>query len=32
MPDYVVTLESAWIIRDAKSLDDALGIAIAEAG
>jgi len=32
MPDYVVTLESAWIVKDAKSLDDALGIAIAEAG
>ncbi len=32
MPDYVVTLESAWIIRDAKSLDDAIGIAISEAG
>ena len=32
MPDYVVTLESAWIVKDARSLDDALGIAIAEAG
>jgi hypothetical protein len=32
VPDYVVTLESAWIVKDAKSLDDALGIAIAEAG
>ena len=32
MPDYVVTLESAWIIKDANSADDALGIAIAEAG
>jgi uncharacterized protein (UPF0212 family) len=28
MPDYLVTLESAWVIRDAKSLDDAIGIAI----
>ena len=32
MADYVVTLESAWIIKDARSADDALGIAIAEAG
>lgn len=32
MPDYLVTLESAWIIRDAKSLDDAIGIAVSEAG
>jgi uncharacterized protein (UPF0212 family) len=32
MPDYLVILESAWIIRDVKSLDDAVGIAISEAG
>lgn len=32
MPDYNVTLESAWIIKDVKSLDDAIGIAISEAG
>jgi uncharacterized protein (UPF0212 family) len=32
MPDYLVVLESAWIIRDVKSLDDAVGIAISEAG
>jgi uncharacterized protein (UPF0212 family) len=32
MPDYLVILESAWIVRDAKSLDDAVGIAISEAG
>jgi uncharacterized protein (UPF0212 family) len=32
MPDYLVTLESAWIVRDTKSLDDAIGIAISEAG
>ncbi|NYT05036.1 MAG: DUF555 domain-containing protein [Methanomicrobiales archaeon] len=32
MPDYAVILESAWIIKDAKTLDDAIGIAIAEAG
>ena len=27
-----MTLESAWIVRDVKSLDDAIGIAISEAG
>ncbi len=32
MPDYVVVLESAWLIKDVKSLDDAVGIAISEAG
>ncbi|MFA5236285.1 MAG: DUF555 domain-containing protein [Methanoregula sp.] len=32
MPDYLVTLESAWYIKEAKSLDDAIGIAISEAG
>jgi len=32
MPDYIVTLESAWVLRDVKSLDDAIGIAISEAG
>ena len=32
MPDYNVTLESAWVIKDVKSLDDAIGIAISEAG
>jgi uncharacterized protein len=32
MPDYTVTLESAWLIKDVKSLDDAIGIAISEAG
>ncbi len=32
MTDYLVTMESAWIVRDVKSLDDAIGIAISEAG
>jgi hypothetical protein len=32
MPDYLVTLESAWIIKDVKSMDDAVSIAISEAG
>ena len=32
MPDYLVILESAWTIRDADSVDDAISIAISEAG
>jgi len=32
MPDYIVTIEAAWLVRDVKSLDDAIGIAISEAG
>lgn len=32
MTDYLVTMESAWVIRDVRSLDDAIGIAIGEAG
>jgi hypothetical protein len=27
-----VTLEAAWLVRDVKSADDAIGVAIAEAG
>ena len=32
MPNYHVTLEAAWLVRDVKSADDAIGVAIAEAG
>lgn len=32
MPDFVVTMEAAWLVRDVKTLDDAIGIAISEAG
>jgi len=32
MADYLVIVESAWIVKDVKSLDDAVGIAISEAG
>ena len=32
MTDYRVTLESGWVIRDVDTLDDAIGIAISEAG
>ncbi|MCP1715032.1 uncharacterized protein (UPF0212 family) [Methanocalculus alkaliphilus] len=32
MADYHVILESAWIVKDVKTIDDAIGIAISEAG
>jgi uncharacterized protein (UPF0212 family) len=32
MTNYLVVLESAWIIKDVRSVDDAIGIAISEAG
>jgi uncharacterized protein (UPF0212 family) len=32
MADYLVTVESGWIIKDVETLDDAIGIAISEAG
>jgi hypothetical protein len=32
MPNYHVTLEAAWLVRDVQSADDAIGVAIAEAG
>jgi hypothetical protein len=32
MPDYRVILEGAWIVKDVSSLDDAISIAISEAG
>ncbi len=32
MSDFLAILESAWIIKDVSSIDDAIGIAISEAG
>ncbi len=32
MPDYIVVLQGAWIVRNAKSVTDAMNIAVAEAG
>ncbi|ADC64765.1 Protein of unknown function DUF555 [Ferroglobus placidus DSM 10642] len=32
MPDYIVVLQGAWIVRNAKSVKDAMNIAVAEAG
>lgn len=32
MPDYTVTLEAAWMVKDVGTIEDAIGIAISEAG
>jgi len=32
MPDFNVLLEGAWLVRDVKTEDDAIGVAISEAG
>ncbi len=32
MSNYHVTLEAAWLVRDVKSADDAIGVAISESG
>jgi len=32
MPNYNVVLQAGWIVRKAKSVEDAINIAIAEAG
>lgn len=30
--NYKVTLEAAWLVKDIESVDDAMGVAVAEAG
>ncbi|HDI51128.1 hypothetical protein DRP04_14295 [Archaeoglobales archaeon] len=32
MPNYIVTLEAAWIVKRVKTPSDAMNIAVAEAG
>ena len=32
MPDYRVTLEAAWPVKDVATTQDAIGIAVSEAG
>jgi uncharacterized protein (UPF0212 family) len=32
MTNYKVVLEAAWLVRDVKSVDDAMSVAISEAG
>lgn len=32
MSDYLVAMEAAWLVRDVKQIDDAIGVAVSEAG
>ncbi|MFP4590016.1 MAG: DUF555 domain-containing protein [Halobacteriales archaeon] len=32
MADYTVLLEAAWLVRDVDQVDDAIGVAVSEAG
>jgi len=32
MTNYVVAMEAAWLVRDVEESDDAIGVAVSEAG
>lgn len=32
MSDYLVAMEAAWLVRDVEEVDDAIGVAVSEAG
>ncbi|WP_248516798.1 DUF555 domain-containing protein [Salinarchaeum laminariae] len=32
MSNYLVVMEAAWLVRDVESIDDAIGVAVSEAG
>ncbi|MFB6120145.1 MAG: DUF555 domain-containing protein [Halobacteriaceae archaeon] len=32
MPNYLVAMEAAWLVRDVENSDDAIGVAVSEAG
>lgn len=32
MPDFKVVLEAAWVVKDVQSVDDAMSVAVSEAG
>ena len=32
MGNYLVAMEAAWLVRDVESIDDAIGVAVSEAG
>ena len=32
MSNYLVAMEAAWLVRDVGAVDDAIGIAVSEAG
>jgi len=32
MSNYLVAMEAAWLVRDVNAVDDAIGVAVSEAG
>ncbi|SDC25397.1 hypothetical protein SAMN05192552_1002243 [Natrinema hispanicum] len=32
MGNYLVAMEAAWLVRDVEEIDDAIGVAVSEAG
>jgi len=32
MTNYIVAMEAAWLVRDVGAIDDAIGVAVSEAG
>jgi len=32
MTDYLVAMEAAWLVHDVEDVDDAVGVAVSEAG
>lgn len=32
MSNYLTAMEAAWLVRDVESIDDAIGVAVSEAG
>ena len=32
MGNYLVAMEAAWLVRDVNAIDDAIGVAVSEAG
>ncbi|MFC6835609.1 DUF555 domain-containing protein [Halomarina ordinaria] len=32
MTNYLVAMEAAWLVRDVGAIDDAIGVAVSEAG
>ncbi|ELZ13975.1 hypothetical protein C479_00951 [Halovivax asiaticus JCM 14624] len=32
MSNYLVAMEAAWLVRDVSDVDDAIGVAVSEAG
>jgi hypothetical protein len=32
MANYLVAMEAAWLVRDVEEVDDAIGVAVSEAG